>query len=251
MESDEMRWSMDNSSSLGMPMSPQEISKRYKHQILGMAPRHPFFIGKNQVTFQHTIFLLFHILCVFLRASLLLLSVLFCFVCWNKWLDPNKFLLEETHSVFHLPRTLYFLLLSFNECSFFLELRLAFIFHLDFCSDLVISLHQGVFRPLVYVGFHQKSCLKKVWMVLEKRKKFHAKSGIKGSLFRLRLRLLHAMLDVVLIVCLVFFAVAWLVSNDWDCLMCLWKNHALFLLYGSILLWFSPWCFIWVDLAHA
>jgi hypothetical protein len=112
-------------------------------------------------------------------------------------------------------------------------------------------LHQGVFRPLVYVGFHQKSCLKKVWMVLEKRKKFHAKSGTKRSLFRLRLRLLHAILDVILIVCLVVFAVAWLVSNDWDCLMSLWKNHALFLLYGSILLWFSPWWFIWVDLVHA
>jgi hypothetical protein len=83
-------------------------------------------------------------------------------------------------------------------------------------------LHQGIFRPLVYVGFHQKSYLKKVWMVLEKRKKFHAKSGIKRSLFRLRLRLLHAMLDVVLIVCLVVFAVAWIVSNDWDCLMSLW-----------------------------
>jgi hypothetical protein len=53
-------------------------------------------------------------------------------------------------------------------------------------------------------------------------------------LFRLRLRLLHAMLDVVLIVCFVIFAVAWLVSNDWDCLMSLWKNHALFLLCGSI-----------------
>jgi hypothetical protein len=40
-------------------------------------------------------------------------------------------------------------------------------------------------------------------------KKFHAKkSGIKRSLFRLRLRLLHAMLDVVLIICLVIFAVA-------------------------------------------
>jgi hypothetical protein len=38
---------------------------------LGMPPRHPFFIGKNQVTFQHTIFLLFHALCVFLGASLL------------------------------------------------------------------------------------------------------------------------------------------------------------------------------------
>jgi hypothetical protein len=49
--------------------SPQEISKKYKHQSLGMPPRHPFFIGKNRVTFQNTIFLLLHALCVFLRAS--------------------------------------------------------------------------------------------------------------------------------------------------------------------------------------
>jgi hypothetical protein len=61
----------------------------------------------------------------------------------------------------------------------------------------------------------------------------------KRSLFRLRLRLFHAMLDVVLIVCLVVFVVAWLISNDWDCLMSLWKNHALFLFYGSIYLVFS------------
>jgi hypothetical protein len=47
MESDEMRWSMEKSSSLGMPMSPQEISNSYKHQSLGMPPRHPFFICKN------------------------------------------------------------------------------------------------------------------------------------------------------------------------------------------------------------
>jgi hypothetical protein len=45
-------------------------------------------------------------------------------------------------------------------------------------------------------------------MVLNKRKKFHVKSGTKRSLFRLRLRHLHAMLDVVLIVCLVVFDVA-------------------------------------------
>jgi hypothetical protein len=48
----------------------------------------------------------------------------------------------------------------------------------------------------------QKGCL-----VLEKRKKFHAYSGINGSLFRLWLRLLHVMLDVILIICLVVFAV--------------------------------------------
>jgi hypothetical protein len=62
---------------------------------------------------------------------------------------------------FSLPRTLEFSLLSFNECSLFLELRLAFVFHLDFCSDLVISLYQGVFRPLVYVGFHLKEWFQK------------------------------------------------------------------------------------------
>jgi hypothetical protein len=110
--------------------------------------------------------------------------------------------------VFHLPRTLRFSLLSFNECSLFLELHLAFVFRLDFCSDLVLSLYQGVFRPLVYVGIHQKSCFKKVRIVLEKRKSFMKKKWYKRSLFRLRLRFLHAMLDVILMVCLVIFAVA-------------------------------------------
>jgi hypothetical protein len=104
-----------------------------------------------------------------------------------------------------LPRTLRFSLLLFNECSLFVELRLAFVFCLDFCSYLIISLHQGVFGPLIYIGIHQKSCFKKVWMVLEKRKSFMQKSGTKRSLFRLRFRLLHAMLDVVLIVFLVIF----------------------------------------------
>jgi hypothetical protein len=110
--------------------------------------------------------------------------------------------------IFHLPRTLHFSLLSFNECSLFLLLHLAFVFHLYFYSDLVLSLNQGVFGPLVYVGIHQKSCFKKVRMVLEKRKSFMQKSVTKRSLFRLRLRILHVMLDVILIVCLLIFAVA-------------------------------------------
>jgi hypothetical protein len=101
-------------------------------------------------------------------------------------------------------------------------------------------LYQVVFRPLVYVGFHQKSCFKKVWMVLEKRKKFHAYSGTNGSLFRPRLRLFHIMLDVILIVCLVVFAVAWLVSNDWDCLMSLWKKSCVvFVIWEHIIVVFS------------
>jgi hypothetical protein len=60
-----------------------------------------------------------------------------------------------------LPRTLVFTLIiqrvfSFSRTAF------SFCFSPCFCLDHVLSLYQGVFRPLVYVGFHQKSCLKKV-----------------------------------------------------------------------------------------
>jgi hypothetical protein len=57
---------------LGDAHAPQEISKKYKRQSLGMPRGTPFFIGKNQVTFQNAIFLLLHALCVFLRASVVL-----------------------------------------------------------------------------------------------------------------------------------------------------------------------------------
>jgi hypothetical protein len=72
-------------------------------------------------------------------------------------------------------------------------------------------------------------------------------------LFRLRLRLLHVVLDSMLS----GFAIAWLVSNDWDCLMSLWKSHALFLLFGSINLVFSfdalfglTWRMLTICLTH-
>jgi hypothetical protein len=70
-------------------------------------------------------------------------------------------------------------------------------------------------------------------------------------LFRLRLRLFHAMLDIVLIVCLVIFVVVWLVSNDWDCFNEPLKKIMRCFYYVEAFIWFSPWCFIWVDLAHA
>jgi hypothetical protein len=73
-------------------------------------------------------------------------SFQFCLVLFgaiNGWTPTNFF--WRSCLAFHLPRILRFSLLSFNECSLFLELHLAFIFRLDFCSDLVISLYQGVF----------------------------------------------------------------------------------------------------------
>jgi hypothetical protein len=68
-------------------------------------------------------------------------------------------------------------------------------------------LYQGAFRPLVYVGFHLKRVDSKTLNGVGKEKKV-SYSGTNGSLFRLRLRLFHVMLDVILIVCLVVFVVA-------------------------------------------
>jgi hypothetical protein len=117
---------MDKRSSLGMPMSPQEISKRYKHQSLGMPPRHPFFIGKNQVIFQDTIFFLLHILCIFLAASLLSLLVYFVlFAAINGWITPCLFW-RDTRSVFIAKNTLVFSLIVQRVFSFS---RTAFSFH--------------------------------------------------------------------------------------------------------------------------
>jgi hypothetical protein len=86
----------------------------------------------------------------------LVFSFQFCFVLFAtiNGSTPTNFFWRSCLA-FHLPRTLRFSLLSFNEYSLFLEPRLAVIFHLDFCWDLVISLYQGVFWPLVHVGFHQ------------------------------------------------------------------------------------------------
>jgi hypothetical protein len=56
-------------------------------------------------------------------------------------LDHIMLVWREIYFVFHLPKTLSFSLLSFNECSLFLELHLAFVFCLDFCLDLVLYLH--------------------------------------------------------------------------------------------------------------
>jgi hypothetical protein len=89
---------MDKSSSLGIPMSPQEISKKYKRQSLGMPKAPPSSSTKISGHLSgHYIFIASYAMS---GASLFLLSVLFCFVCSNKWLDPNIFLLEKTHSIF-------------------------------------------------------------------------------------------------------------------------------------------------------
>jgi hypothetical protein len=101
----------------------------------------------------------------------------------------------QEHSVFHSY--------NFNECSSFSRTTFSFCFCLDLPSDLVISLHQGVFLPLVFIGFSSKEVFIKSLNGVGKEKKLYAKSGTRRSLCRLRPRLLHVVFDVFLIVCLV------------------------------------------------
>jgi hypothetical protein len=61
-------------------------------------------------------------------------------------------------------------------------LRLAFVFRPNFCSDLLLSLHQGVFGPLVYVWFSSKEFPQKGLNGVRKEKKFYAKKWYKKEL---------------------------------------------------------------------
>jgi hypothetical protein len=110
--------------------------------------------------------------------------------------------LEKLPCFSFAKNALVFILIK-NECSSFSATAFGFRFCLDLHSDLIIFIYQGVFLPLDHVGFPQKSWIKKVQMVLEKRKSFVQKSGTRRSLCRLRFRLFHVMLDIFLILCLV------------------------------------------------
>jgi hypothetical protein len=68
-----MRWSMDKRSRLGMPMSPQEISKRYKRQSLGMPWGTPSSSRKIRSSFKTLYFYCFIFYAFFLE------HLYFCF----------------------------------------------------------------------------------------------------------------------------------------------------------------------------
>src|SRR3954466_6799451 len=82
-------------------VTPRIYSRRISIKAWG-CPRHPLcHQQKYQVLFQYTIFLLLHILCVILGASLFLFSVWFILVCCNNWLDTSSFVFERDTLRFH------------------------------------------------------------------------------------------------------------------------------------------------------
>jgi hypothetical protein len=87
-----MRWSMDKISSLGIPMSPQEISKRYKRQSLGMPRGTHFLSAKIRSSFKTLYFYCFVFYAFFLER--LYFRFQFSFVLFaviNGWTPTNLF----------------------------------------------------------------------------------------------------------------------------------------------------------------
>jgi hypothetical protein len=113
--------------------------------------RSPF----NTIYFYCFIFYVFFLECLYFcfQFSFVLFAAI------NGWTPTNFFWRRRT--LFFIAKNTLFFTLIVQRVFSFSRTTFSFYFCLDFCSDLVISLHQGVFRPLVYVGFHQKSCLKK------------------------------------------------------------------------------------------
>jgi hypothetical protein len=192
---------MDKSSSLGMPTHTKKYPRGTSIKAWGCPRGTPSSSAKIRHLSTHYIFIAS--CTMHFSWSVNFFSFQFCLVLFaaiNGWTLTNFF--RRICLAFHLPRTLRFSLLSFNECSLFLLLHLVFDFCLDLYSDLVISLHQGILTSGP-CWFSSKELFKKFRMVLEKRKSFMQKSGTKKSLCRLGPRLVHVMLDVFLIVCLV------------------------------------------------
>jgi hypothetical protein len=178
-----MRWVEEwtKAQAWGCPCQPKKYPRGTSVKAWGCPRGTPSSSAKIRSPFDTLYFYCFMHYAFFLERSCF--SLQFCLVLFaaiNGWTPTNSF--WRSCLAFHLPRTLHFSLLSFNECSLFLLLRLDFVFRLDFCSDLVISFYQGVFWPLGHVGFHQKSCLKKGSNDVGQEKKIYAKKWYKKEL---------------------------------------------------------------------
>jgi hypothetical protein len=124
---------------------------------------------------------LLHALCIFLGASLLLLLVFFCFVCCNKWLDPNKFLLDETLRFSFAKNNLFFTLivqrvLSFSRTTFSFHFSPWFMFRSCFIFASRCIWTSGL------CWYSSKESFQKGLNGVRKEKTFHSKKWYKKEL---------------------------------------------------------------------
>jgi hypothetical protein len=132
-------------------------------------------------------------------------SFQFCLVLFsaiNGWTPINFF--WRSCLAFHLPRTLRFLLLSFQRVFSFSRTAFSFWFSPWFMfRSYYIFLSRCIFAFGPCWFSTKELFIKNLNGVGKEKKLYEKKSGTRRSLCRLRPRLLHFVLDVFLIVCLV------------------------------------------------
>ena len=118
-------------SSLGMPMSPQEISKKYKRQSLGMPKASPSSSTKlSGHLSRHYIFIPSHDMCY--SWSIILFCFQFCFVFLlviNGWILAFFLNLDRNTLRFHCLEHSSFHSYCSVSVQFLLLPRLALVFH--------------------------------------------------------------------------------------------------------------------------
>jgi hypothetical protein len=109
---------MDKSSSLGIPMSPQEIFKRYKVQSLGMPRGTPSSSTKIRSPFKTLYFYCFVYYAVFLERLYFCFNISFVlFAVINGW-TPTYFFWRRCSPFFIAKNTLVFTLFIQRVFSF-------------------------------------------------------------------------------------------------------------------------------------
>jgi hypothetical protein len=117
-----MRSSMDKSSSLGMPMSPQEISKKYNRQSLGMPRGTPSSLAKIRSPFKtlyfycfmHYAFFMEHLYFCFQFSFAFLAAINGCITSCLFWRELCSIFHCQEHSSFHSYRSTS--VLFFSNC---------------------------------------------------------------------------------------------------------------------------------------
>jgi hypothetical protein len=163
-----------------MPTNPKKYQRGTSVKAWGCPRGTPSSLAEIRLPFNTLYFYCFINYTFFLER--LYFSFLFCLVLFaaiNGWTPTNFF--WRSCLAFHLPRTLRFSLLSFNECSLFLLLRLVFIFALIFVQIflyLYIKVHFGLYSMLVFI----KRVVLKRFEWCEKREKVSCKKWYKKEL---------------------------------------------------------------------
>ena len=143
------------SSSLGMTKSPQDISKKYKRQGLGMPKASPS-SSSTKISghlSRHYIFIASYIMCYSWSIS----SFCFQFVLFSLLLymvGSQHIFFGERRAPFSLLRTLQFSLLLFCECSLFASTVFSSCFPLVFCSYLDVLLQFFMISSLVFDDYY-------------------------------------------------------------------------------------------------